>query len=165
MGQLQKASPPDVVEISSSRPWPVTDISTTSGEYNGWTSDNDTGTALGANPPDFESYCCLRSQMVSTFRSRAVWISLADCLSRLLQYFSYVTSWWIALEIRRWTFDSNRLVCHDTSDILTTSGVTDVLRAFITLYLAPSSTKFVSTPLDICPTFGMLQCRRSVVNK
>ena len=48
----------------------------------------DTGRALGAEAPDFESYCCLCSRMVSTFRYRAGWISLADCLGRLLHYWS-----------------------------------------------------------------------------
>ena len=54
----------------------------------------DTGRALGAKlkPPDFESYCCLFSRMVSTLRSRAGWIILADYLGRLLHYFRWITS-------------------------------------------------------------------------
>ena len=100
----------------------------------------------------FESYCCLCSRMVSTFRSQAAW--------RLSgHYFSWVTSWQIALEIRRrWTFDSNRLICcckpRYTSDMLTTSCVTELLarakckRTFSRFYLEPPSTKFVSTLLQ-----------------
>ena len=48
-------------------------------------------TEIPAQPP---------RNLVSTFRSRAGWISLADCLGRLLHYFSWVPNWQIALEIR-----------------------------------------------------------------
>ena len=45
--------------------------------------------------------------MVSTFRNRAGWISLADCLGRLVHWFAVAS--------------------HGTSDMLTSSGVTELL--------------------------------------
>ena len=91
----------------------------------------DTGSALGAKPPDFESYFCLCSRMVSTSgveQAGSAWLivwkgccttSVGSPAGRLLSRsgegeFSIATG--------RFAVSS-----HDTSYMLTTSGVTELL--------------------------------------